>query len=131
MSDDTLQVELVAADRVVWSGEATSVFARTADGDIGIMANHSPVMSVMVENVVEIETTDNETWVAAVDAGFLSVSDNRVSVLSERAEMSHDIDLEQARHDLEHARQTGNRDAAAERAIRQAEARIKAAEFGR
>ena len=47
MSDDTLQVELVAADRLVWSGEATVVIARTTGGEIGILANHTPVLSLL------------------------------------------------------------------------------------
>ncbi|UYM05978.1 F0F1 ATP synthase subunit epsilon [Solicola gregarius] len=129
MSDDVLRVELVAADRVVWSGEATNLIARTVEGDVGILANHAPMLSLMVEGVVEIETTDNETWVAAVESGFLSVAENRVSVLSEQAEMSHDIDFEQAKRDLEQARQTGSLDLPAEQAVRRAEARIRAVEI--
>ena len=83
---DQLQVELVSADRLVWSGEATMVIAKTAEGDIGILRNHAPVLSVMVEGAVEIQT-EGDTVVAAVDAGFLSVADDRVSILSEHAEL--------------------------------------------
>lgn len=129
MSDEVLRVELVAADRVVWSGEATNVIARTVEGDVGILVNHAPMLSLMIEGVVEIETTDGETWVAAVDDGFLSVAENRVSVLSEAAEMSHDIDFEQAKRDLELARQTGSLDLPAEQALRRAEARVRAVEI--
>ena len=69
-----LHVELVAADRLVWSGEATMVIARTTEGDVGILPNHAPMLSVVIEGVVDIQTDEVETWVAAVDAGFLSVS---------------------------------------------------------
>jgi F-type H+-transporting ATPase subunit epsilon len=75
-----------------------------------------------------VQTVEGETWVAAVDAGFLSVADNRVSILSERAEMSHEIDLEKARQDLERAKESGENDDAAQEAVRRAEARIRAAE---
>ena len=88
MSDDTLQVELVAADRLVWSGEAKVVNARTAGGEIGILANHMPVLSLLEAGVVEIETADGETWLAAVDDGFLSVAANRVSILAGHAELA-------------------------------------------
>ena len=98
---DQLQVELVAADRLVWSGEATMVIARTAEGDIGILRNHAPVLSVLVDGVVEIQTEDGETVVAAVDGGFLSVANNRVSILSEHAVLADEIDVEEARADLE------------------------------
>ncbi len=128
MSDDLLQVELVAADRLVWSGEATMVIARTTEGDVGILPNHAPMLSLMVDGIVDVTTADNETWIAAVDAGFLSVANNRISVLAEHAEMSHEIDLEKARADLERAKNAGEDDEAAQEAVRRAEARIRAAE---
>jgi F-type H+-transporting ATPase subunit epsilon len=126
---DPLHVELVAADRLVWSGEASMVIARTTEGDVGILPNHAPVLSLLVDGVVDVQTPDGETWVAAVDAGFLSVAANRVSVLSEHAEMSHEIDLEKARHDLERAKASGENDDEAAEAVRRAEARIRAVEM--
>lgn len=130
MSDTAMRVELVAADRLVWSGEATQVIARTTEGDVGILANHSPLLSLMVDGVVDLTTADGETWIAAVDAGFLSAAGNRISILAEHAEMAHDIDLEKARHDLDRAQEAGeNSDEAAEAAARAwAEARVRAAE---
>jgi F-type H+-transporting ATPase subunit epsilon len=130
MSDTLMQVELVAADRLVWSGEAKMVIARTTEGDVGVLPNHAPMLSLMVDGIVDVKTADDETWIAAVDAGFLSVANNRISILAEHAEMSHDIDLEKARQDLERAQNAGeNEDEAAERATRAwAEARIRAAE---
>jgi F-type H+-transporting ATPase subunit epsilon len=125
---DLLQVELVAADRLVWSGEATMVIARTTEGDVGILPGHAPVLSLLVDGVVDVRTPENETWVAAVDAGFLSVAGNRVSILSEHAEMSHEIDLERARHELERAKAAGENDDEAAEAVRRAEARIRAVE---
>lgn len=128
MSDDTLHVELVAADRLVWSGEAKMVIARTTEGDVGILPNHAPMLSLMVDGVVDVQTIDGETWIAAVDAGFLSVATNHVSVLSEHAEVSHEIDLEKARHDLERAKESGENDDDAQAAVRRHEARVRAAE---
>jgi F-type H+-transporting ATPase subunit epsilon len=125
---DLLQVELVAADRLVWSGEASMVIARTTEGDVGILPSHAPILSLLVDGVVDVQTTDGETWVAAVDAGFLSVAGNRVSILSEHAEMAHEIDLEKARHDLERAKAAGENDDRAEEAVRRAQARIRAVE---
>jgi F-type H+-transporting ATPase subunit epsilon len=125
---DLLQVELVSADRLVWSGEATMVIARTTEGDVGILPLHSPLLSLLVDGVVDVQTADGETWVAAVSAGFLSVAENRVSILAEYAEMAHDIDLEKARTDLERARAAGENDDEAAEAVRMAEARIRAVE---
>ena len=128
MSDDSIRVELVAADRLVWSGDATRVIARTTEGDVGILPHHAPMLSLLVDGVVDIQTTDGETWIAAVDAGFLSVANNRVSVLSERAEMSHEIDLEHARQDLQRAKDSGENDDEIRAEVRRLEARVRAAE---
>jgi F-type H+-transporting ATPase subunit epsilon len=106
MADDDLKVELVAADRVVWSGEATMVIARTTDGEVGLLKNHAPVLSVLVQSAVEVVTLEDERMYAVVDGGFLSVANNRVSILAEHAELSNEIDMEQARRDLEEAQQT-------------------------
>ena len=130
MSDDLMQVELVAADRLVWSGEARMVIARTTEGDVGILPNHAPMLSLMVDGIVDVRTAEGETWIAAVDAGFLSVANNRISVLAEHAEMSHDIDLEKARADLARAQKAGELEESAEQEVARAwaEARIRAAE---
>ena len=65
-----LQVELVAADREVWSGEATMVIARTIEGEIGILADHEPVLSLLVDGVGRRQHGRRRTWVAAVDGGL-------------------------------------------------------------
>ena len=128
-----MQVELVAADRLVWSGEASMVIARTTEGDVGILPGHSPMLSLMVDDIVDVRTTAGETWVAAVDSGFLSVAGDRISILSEHAQMSHEVDLEAARADLERTRAAGEADDEAEAAAARAwaEARIRAAEQSR
>jgi F-type H+-transporting ATPase subunit epsilon len=130
MSDDVMRVELVSADRLVWSGDASRVIARTTEGDVGILPHHAPMLSLLVQSVVDVTTSENETWIAAVDSGFLSVANNVVLILADRAEMSHDIDLERARTDLDRSHHQGtDEDEATERAARAwAEARVRAAE---
>jgi F-type H+-transporting ATPase subunit epsilon len=123
---DSLQVELVAADRTVWSGEATMVIARTVEGDIGILRGHAPVLSLLTDAVVEIDAGDGEVVMAAVDGGFISVANDRVSILSEHAVLAADIDVNAERSELEAAQGDDGTDAEAR--IRRAEARIRAAE---
>lgn len=135
MADDQLQVELVAADRTVWSGQATRVIARTTEGDVGVLAHHSPLLSVLVHGVVEIHAEDGDDLVVAVDGGFLSVANNRVSILSENAVLGSEIDASQARSDLESARSEGgssdgDEDEVAARVAR-AEAWVRASERAR
>jgi F-type H+-transporting ATPase subunit epsilon len=127
MAENTLQVEVVAADRLVWSGEATVVNARTAGGEIGILANHMPVLSLLAPGAVEVDTPDGETSTFAVDEGILSVANNRVSVLASHAEVAGDIDLSSARSELESARADASK---SESEIHRLEARVRAAERG-
>jgi F-type H+-transporting ATPase subunit epsilon len=98
---NTVKVALVAADREVWSGEATIVNARTVDGDIGIMANHTPIMSVLDAGQVDVRTVDDGHWVAAVDGGFLSVANNEVRLLCQRAEISFESNYDEAKRLLD------------------------------
>ena len=59
-TDTALQVELVAADRLVWSGQATMVIARTTEGDVGILPNHAPLLSSIIEGVVDVQTAEGQ-----------------------------------------------------------------------
>ena len=92
----TMNVALVAADRELWSGEATVVNTKTLAGEIGIMANHTPLLSVLEPGQV-----DDGHWVAAIDGGFISVANNQVSILCDRAEISHESDFEEAKRKLD------------------------------
>jgi F-type H+-transporting ATPase subunit epsilon len=98
---DTMNVALVAADRQLWAGEATVINTRTLAGEIGVMANHTPLLSVLEPGKVEVRTADEGTWVAAIDGGFISVAKNQVSILCDRAEMSHESDFEAAKRRLD------------------------------
>ncbi len=127
---DQLQVELVAADRTVWSGEARMVIARTAEGDVGILRGHTPILSLLVSCVVEITEPEGEQHFVAVDDGFISVANDRVSILSQHAALSHEIDLDAARAQLEAAEsEPGDQEAQAR--ARAAQVRISAFERAR
>ena len=97
----TMHVSLVAADREVWSGEATVVNASTVDGEIGVMANHTPVLSVLAPGQIDVRTENDGHWVAATDGGFLSVANNQVRLLCEHAEISFESNFDEAKRKLD------------------------------
>jgi F-type H+-transporting ATPase subunit epsilon len=78
-----LNVEVVTPEKRLWSGEAKSLSARTVEGDIGILPNHSEILSVLVDGAVKVVAADGSTQEFTVRGGFLSVAKNRVSVLGE------------------------------------------------
>ena len=82
-----LKVQLVAADREVWSGEASMVRARSIDGELGILPGHTPLLGVLVSGDVAIHG-DGGTQVASIDSGFISVEHDRVTIVAESVETS-------------------------------------------
>lgn len=78
-----LNVELVSPTARVWSGKASFVSARTVEGDLGILSDHAPLFGVLVDGAVSIKGIDGSTTEFTVSGGFISVSNNRVSILTE------------------------------------------------
>jgi F-type H+-transporting ATPase subunit epsilon len=98
----TLRVELVVPDRELWAGEARTVIAKTTEGDIGVLTGHSPVFGVLAEgSLVEILCDGADPVRAAVSGGFLSVADDRVSILAAQARLAQEVDREEARRELD------------------------------
>jgi F-type H+-transporting ATPase subunit epsilon len=121
----TMQVELVSVERALWSGEATAVYARTAEGEIGILPGHAPLLAALEPGwVVRIDRANESELRVAVHGGFLSVGES-VSVLAEMAEPAEDIDTARARAALERAQQDDG--PGAEEARNRALARLRAA----
>ena len=105
----TLQVELVAVERKIWSGEARMVIARTTEGELGVLPGHAPLLGQLAEGgVVTIRTDSGEDVVVAAHGGFLSVTERGVSILAETAEISTEIDVERAREALRRAEDAGD-----------------------
>jgi len=103
----SLRVEVVTPERTVLSQEATLVVAQTVDGQIGVLPNHIPIVTVLDTGVmrVQAEGADQERRLA-VSGGFLEVSpDNKVTVLAQTAELAEEIDVERARRALARARE--------------------------
>lgn len=123
-----LHVELVSPERKVWSGDAHMVVAKTAEGDIGIMPQHVPVLGTFAEGSVVrvLDESNGELIRAAVHGGFLSVADDRVSILAESADLGDEVDVAAARSAYERALASlEDEDARAE--ARRARAQLQAA----
>ena len=123
----TLHVALVVPDRELWSGQASTVIAKTSEGDIGVLTGHSPVFGVLTEGSVAEIVTDESRVRAAVSGGFLSVADDRVSILAAQAELAGEINVEQTRQELAAALAEATPGADDSPAVRYARARLRAA----
>ena len=124
----TLHVALVVPDRELWSGQASTVIAKTMEGDIGVLTGHSPVFGVLTEGSVA-EIIDDERRVrAAVSGGFLSVADDRVSILAAQAELAGEVNIEQTRAELAAALAEAAPGTEDSPAVKYARARLRAAD---
>ena len=106
----TLRVELVVPEGEIWAGRAEMVIAKTLDGDIGVLTGHTPVLGILAEgSLVRIrpeagpDAAAGGEVVAAVNGGFFSVADDRVSVLAREAQLGGEVDTRAARAALDEA----------------------------
>jgi F-type H+-transporting ATPase subunit epsilon len=122
----TMHVEVVSIEAPIWSGEATAVYGRTTDGELGILPGHTPLLGALAPgHPVRIEREEGEDLRIAVHGGFLFVhKDHRVSVLATEAELAEDIDAAAAREALSNAEREGGPDA--ENARNRAMAQLRA-----
>jgi F-type H+-transporting ATPase subunit epsilon len=101
-----MHVELVQPEGELWAGSAELVIARTLDGEIGLLTNHAPVIGILADgSTVQIRpdsSSDHDVF-AAVSGGFLSMADNRVSVLARQAQLGKDVDIAAAQAALDEA----------------------------
>ena len=84
----SLKVEMVAADRKVWEGEAKFVRARSISGELGILPGHTPLLGVLVQGEVAIESLEGERRTVMVDGGFISVDSDVVTIVAEHVDAS-------------------------------------------
>jgi F-type H+-transporting ATPase subunit epsilon len=124
-----MQVELVSPERILWTGEADMVIARTTEGDIAFLANHAPFIGALGIGVVTVEEPGGKQTKIAVHGGFVEVSNNRVTVLSDVAELAGDIDVARAREARERAEAAYRSDPTPENddALRRATVRLEVA----
>jgi len=125
-----LSVQVVSPERILWSGDADMVLTRTsAGGEIAFLNGHAPFVGALGIGVTRIRPVEGPEVSVAVHGGFVEVSDNQVSILSDVAELAGDIDVARADAAREAAEAAirGEHDAEAEAALARANARLTAA----
>jgi F-type H+-transporting ATPase subunit epsilon len=94
MADKT-RLRIVTPSREFYNDEADLVIMRTSVGDIGVLHGHQPLTTTLDYGVLEIRN-DGEIKKAAVFGGFVNVLPDSITVLTDAAEFSDEIDLERA-----------------------------------
>jgi F-type H+-transporting ATPase subunit epsilon len=125
----TMEVRLVSPEKVLFTGEATQVVTRTlGGGEIAFLPGHAPFLAALVENHTRITLADGSVLDVAVHGGFVQVSGNTVSLLSDVAELGEHIDRTRAIRAKESAEELLRKehDAEAVSALARAHARLAA-----
>ena len=126
-----LDVELVSPEEVTYSGTAEMVIVRTVEeGDIAFQAGHVPFLGVLAPWSVDVLRPGGERDTFAVHRGFVEVSHNKVTILSDVSEPADEIDVpraEQARDQAAEALKSNPEDEAATAALERANLRLRVA----
>ena len=102
MSNNKLKLNIVTPNRNFYSGDVNMIIVKTVDGEIGILPNHLPLVSILDIGMIDIKN-DSEEKSATINMGFIQVVDNEVSIFTDSAEWPDEIDIDRAREAKERA----------------------------
>nr|YP_010120405.1 CF1 subunit epsilon [Iris koreana]YP_010120666.1 CF1 subunit epsilon [Iris minutoaurea]QRC76934.1 CF1 subunit epsilon [Iris koreana]QRC77195.1 CF1 subunit epsilon [Iris minutoaurea]WDW31055.1 CF1 subunit epsilon [Iris koreana] len=127
----TLNLCVLTPNRIIWDSKVKEIILSTNSGQIGVLPNHAPIATAVDIGLLRIRLNDQWLTVALM-GGFARISNNEITVLGNDAEMSTDIDPQEAQQALEIAetnlsRAQGKRQAIeANLALRRARTRVEA-----
>ena len=81
-----MRASVISPERVLFDGDVTSVVAPAYDGEIGILARHAPLVTILGDGTLRLEGAEGGTRRFTIHGGFLQVADDVVRVVAERAE---------------------------------------------
>lgn len=96
-------MHILAADRTFYDGPCVSLTVPTSDGELGILAHHSPMIAAVQPGTLRYQAPGEEARLAAVSPGMVKVEDNEVLVLVDSAERPEEIDAARAQREADEA----------------------------
>nr|QXO04379.1 CF1 subunit epsilon [Goodyera yangmeishanensis] len=129
----TLNLCVLTPNRIIWDSEVKEILLSTNSGQIGVLPNHAPIAAAVDIGLLRIRLNLNDQWLTvALMGGFARISNNEITILGNDAEISTDIDPQEAQQTLEIAeanlsRAEGKRQAIESNlALRRARTRVEA-----
>ena len=128
----SMRLEIVTAERVVYSEDVDVLVAPGVDGELGVLPRHAPLLTMLKPGEIRVVKDDEESFIA-VSGGFLEVLGNNVTILADTAEHASEIDIERSEEALRRAQErvaASVSDADLERAVasmRRSQARLRVA----
>ena len=129
----TFRLEIVTAEKMIFSDDVSAVMAWGAEGQLGILPNHAPLITMLQPGDLMIRKDKEEEYVV-ISGGFLEVRPDKVIILADACERAEEIDIARAEEAKKRAQETmkaaplTDQAASAEAALRRSLARLKVAE---
>ena len=92
----TIQIEIVSAEKAIFSGEAKMLIAPGKDGDLGIAPRHTPLLTTLRPGEIEVHKNDNEKEHFYVTGGILEVQPHIITILADSVLHANELDEEAA-----------------------------------
>jgi F-type H+-transporting ATPase subunit epsilon len=92
----SMRLDFVSQDHLVFTGDVTEILAPGIDGELGILARHAPLITVLAPGEVQVKREEGEDLFFAVSGGWMEVLPNQVTILARTAERSDEIDVQRA-----------------------------------
>ncbi|MDD6207799.1 MAG: ATP synthase F1 subunit epsilon [Clostridiales bacterium] len=97
MADSNVfHLQVISPDRIFYEGDVTFLELNTTEGEIGILAGHIPLTSIVAPGILRI-TSQDEVKEAALHEGFIEILPDKVLILAESCEWPEEIDLNRAK----------------------------------
>jgi F-type H+-transporting ATPase subunit epsilon len=100
----TFNLTIVTPDKDFFNGEAEMVIVRSVEGDMGILRNHEPVVAPLAIGMVRIKKPGESFEDAACSGGFVNITEDEVTIITDAAEWGHEIDVDRAKAAAERAK---------------------------
>lgn len=101
----SFHLEVVTPDRALLSEDVVSIVVPGAEGYLGVLANHAPLVTELRVGILSVRYPDDTEENVAISGGFMEVAHNRVLILADTAERPQDIDIQRAKEAIIRARQ--------------------------
>lgn len=98
------RLSIVTPEKIEYEGDVRSLTAPGADGYLGILSHHAPLITALKPGKIEFRDASDRVHVLAVSNGFLEVSKNRATILADAIETADEIDIERAREAYERSK---------------------------
>lgn len=102
----TMQLDIITAERVVYSDQVSIVVAPGIEGELGILPNHAPLLTTLQPGEIRVVKEGEEDTFIAVSSGFLEVMANKVVILTDTAERAEEIDEARAQEAVQRAQES-------------------------